>query len=1386
MGAVLRAIGALLLLSATTLKRGFAVTTTKVRVGVFVEVTGPSDDDQSWKSVLAAAALATSHFNERDDSIIQDFVDVGNCAPDLDTVLIRVTNCAQGALEDYILQNGLHIVVGGDVCTDDTDADAALASAADAVGLPFLALDSLRPRDVSEGTSERDDEALSMTAPTHASANAIVDMYARLGHTNIVFLYEDGQAGRAWRESLERVTLRSPTLKILSLRIDPDNTETIGVALNAAQRSGLRSIFAAVGADTVSELLQGANQQDMLGPKWVWVFTDMVSLETLQLSGQPLQGSLFVERGGLENSIHQDRREWELLAQWFDNSFPEAIEALVNASGYEVDLALGDAASLAFDAISAIGLSLCAGGGEPAMSGFAQTSFHGTSGLVVFDEYGRRQEASMTLFLRNIAEGDNLGMRQIYLGEWVGETWVFSQNATFANGLQTPPRDGTSILTSSSPNASGYYLGNLQEPSCWVTYSDPQHAKYNQGKAVLLPSCPQGLQMTTTVDGPSTDKAGPSIRANVRLEVGSDACPNEIGNCEAAVIAPETAFASQLPTVQVRACKQSQRHYCSPVLTEDGSTLSDPRSDAVAFTLLSASSSYTAQIDYTLEGDDAVVLVHSQIVTRDGARYSIASVISQPGGTSSSPSLPDAPREDSHAQSDRVICKSFGKTQDCPEGLALEVEFAATPKKDDGATRVKDSPTSLLAGVPRVVRLRVDLGSVTASEWTSLATADLAYCGSGASSCTSENIVELVTMHAVSSPSPSSASDDIFYEGSLFIPTSGDFMVMVSASLADADDAQRITASRTIAVHVMASEGIHLATSQTVLSSKISQHGYHVGNFDESICWKAAVPSGMSYSVLETLKLVSEQEPICPRGIRLEYTRRPKRLTRRSELGAFPVSAEVELGSPEFPVALGDHGEYPLSYIYGADIPHVNFHFCDRAIRFCTPLLRGLGTDVYSTTAPVQFSREDKTSPLRFAFESEALNLTEGMYTVLVHARFYSNEGALQWDVATAFPLEVGDTATDDLSLIPRTLFVVGLGAVGLLLLVTGSLAVWVVRNRAHIVLQIAQGRFLGVFLAGIFFIGINVALHGIEDSPADRADASGGNALADVGCMANIVTYCLGFVLSFSPLLAKLRKTLADYQGQPLRRITVTKRQLVRTCGCFLGLDAVICFIWMLHDPPVFSRKDVVTDAMGFPVKSSGQCTSAHFTTYILLLLAIHGSTATIGALYAFRTINYKTAFSEARYVSIALLAAIVPYAFLVPILFLVESSSSARFALVSVFALVSSFTALFIVFFPKLVFVQGSKTNALRRSLEIDETYEAKVSPVNSPAGSPHHPFPAKRQAAQPQSEQRPKTLGFAVTPVDGLSTLSIRPIASDWIDPDSDDDDQANLEPIYKSAI
>ena len=92
----------------------------------------------------------------------------------------------------------------------------------------------------------------------------------------------------------------------------------------------------------------------------------------------------------------------------------------------------------------------------------------------------------------------------------------------------------------------------------------------------------------------------------------------------------------------------------------------------------------------------------------------------------------------------------------------------------------------------------------------------------------------------------------------------------------------------------------------------------------------------------------------------------------------------------------------------------------------------------------------------------------------------------------------------------------------------------------------------------------------------------------------------CIGFVLVYSALLAKMRRIEEIMtKAQRFRRAHVPRGKVVMTIVCLLAAMLVILITWQLVSPLVWERDVIHKDASEYPTESVGHCASDHFGAF-------------------------------------------------------------------------------------------------------------------------------------------------------------------------------------------
>eukprot|EP00985_Skeletonema_marinoi_P001918 scaffold779_cov80-Skeletonema_marinoi.AAC.2 len=143
-----------------------------------------------------------------------------------------------------------------------------------------------------------------------------------------------------------------------------------------------------------------------------------------------------------------------------------------------------------------------------------------------------------------------------------------------------------------------------------------------------------------------------------------------------------------------------------------------------------------------------------------------------------------------------------------------------------------------------------------------------------------------------------------------------------------------------------------------------------------------------------------------------------------------------------------------------------------------------------------------------------------------------------------------------------------------------------------------------------------------------------------DAACMAVPWLVCVGFVLMYSALFAKLVRIKEIMDGaQNFRRVQVPRSRVLGTVGVLLSLQVVILLTWQLYDPLVWSREVTERDSeTNYPTQSIGQCTCENVGAFAAACACFIGACLAYALKLAYQTRNLSVEFSESKYIATSL----------------------------------------------------------------------------------------------------------------------------------------------------
>ena len=202
-----------------------------------------------------------------------------------------------------------------------------------------------------------------------------------------------------------------------------------------------------------------------------------------------------------------------------------------------------------------------------------------------------------------------------------------------------------------------------------------------------------------------------------------------------------------------------------------------------------------------------------------------------------------------------------------------------------------------------------------------------------------------------------------------------------------------------------------------------------------------------------------------------------------------------------------------------------------------------------------------------------------------------------------------------------------------------------------------------------------------------------GGAAAADQACMAVVWTYCVGFVLTFGALFAKIYRVSKIFSStHSLAKINIRPRDMLIPIFVVMLIDVVILAAWQLTSPLVWKRTITDWDAkLLAPKKSFGECSprdpASSGWLFLVPILGVHLVVLVLGNVMAYRARNVPTSYHEGRWIMISMFGNLEVMVVAFPILVIVASLPSASLFVRSAVIFLNDFGVLVFIFVPKVL---------------------------------------------------------------------------------------------------
>ena len=194
-----------------------------------------------------------------------------------------------------------------------------------------------------------------------------------------------------------------------------------------------------------------------------------------------------------------------------------------------------------------------------------------------------------------------------------------------------------------------------------------------------------------------------------------------------------------------------------------------------------------------------------------------------------------------------------------------------------------------------------------------------------------------------------------------------------------------------------------------------------------------------------------------------------------------------------------------------------------------------------------------------------------------------------------------------------------------------------------------------------------------------------------DVNCMMQPFMYSLGFVFSFAALFAKITRIAKIFGNKKLSRVTITWVDMMKPIVVLLAIDLVLLIMWSSDEDAALSWERVAqtTDYDGNVLESTGLCTGKTPWNYAVPILCLHFFVLVYGNYMCYKCRNIGTAFSESKYVFMAMVSNLQIMALGVPMLIMVYDNPVSNYFMRTGIVFMNDFGVMMLIFVPKFILV-------------------------------------------------------------------------------------------------
>lgn len=320
--------------------------------------------------------------------------------------------------------------------------------------------------------------------------------------------------------------------------------------------------------------------------------------------------------------------------------------------------------------------------------------------------------------------------------------------------------------------------------------------------------------------------------------------------------------------------------------------------------------------------------------------------------------------------------------------------------------------------------------------------------------------------------------------------------------------------------------------------------------------------------------------------------------------------------------------------------------------------------------------------------------------------RFSGNNPETQWEVPAdkIVPYEEPNHLDKGLIVIGNILTVISFA-----ISITMGVLTW--KNKKHKVIRASQPMFLGMILFGcivssstIIAMGSSADDGGSTTTLSDKLyyikDSNGTDTNlrthdgATSACMLVPALYSLGFVFSFAALFAKVYRIVKIFSNKKLSKVTIQFADMLKPIILMLLIDGAILIAWATDEEAklLWVRTVTESDQYGQPESSVGMCSSLNpdkTMIYVSLILALHILTLVYGNVMCYKARNVGTAYSESKYVFMAMVSNMQILVLGIPILIMVAENPVTNYFIRTGIIFFNDCGVMLLIFIPKFQLV-------------------------------------------------------------------------------------------------